>query len=415
MSILVMNKIDPKGTDILKKDGFDVTTCDYGNIHNGIVVRSAPINKLLAKRSCAIARAGAGTNNIPVDYCTENFIPVFNTPGANSTAVAELTMFALLASSRRLVDGCNVAYAMSCEYRDNDTLKSKVESSKKDFKGPELYGKTLGVIGYGQIGHKVAYLARSFGMTPVVYDPYVDNPEHSSLIEQVASLKDLLLVSDYITIHVPSNEQTFHLINKETLSLMKDEVRIVNLSRDEIVEHDVVFDDKVVSYVTDFPSVEFKFLHKVIQIPHLGASTFESEERCAVNACREISDYLRFGIIQNSINFPTTSILKNDPQKVARVCIMHKSNGPFYGHEDFSNEDTDTFKIRRGLTESFESDTEGSSYSISTKEKGEVAYTIVDISRQCFKSYQKFINFLTEKGYNFRVPDEYRIKGDFKW
>ncbi|MBQ3528620.1 MAG: 3-phosphoglycerate dehydrogenase [Clostridia bacterium] len=321
-NIKLLNKIAPCGTDVFAKDSYNVAT-DV-ECANAIMVRSASMHEMEFEPSLeAIARAGAGVNNIPLDKCADAGIVVFNTPGANANGVKELALAALLLASRDIVGG--IKWANSLE---TDVAKS-VEKSKSTFAGQEIKGKRLGVIGLGAIGGLVANAAADLGMDVVGCDPYMTVSAAWKLsrdVHSAATYEDIYKTCDYITLHVPSTPSTKNMINAETLNMMKDGVRIINLSRADLVNAEdikaAIEDGKVASYVTDFPTEATINCPGIITIPHLGASTAESEDNCAVMAANQLVDYLENGNIQNSVNFPAVSMPRNG---MARLVVLHKN------------------------------------------------------------------------------------------
>lgn len=322
--ILTLNKIAAAGLQTFH-DQYNIT--DDCKDPDGIILRSFSMHDMeLSENLKAVARAGAGTNNIPVDKCSEKGIVVFNTPGANANAVKELVIAALLISSRDVVGGIN--WAASLKGQGAQVAKA-VEKGKSAFAGPEIQGKTLGVIGLGAIGVMVANAAHSLGMEVLGYDPYISVDAAWGLsrsVIHVNNLNELLGKCDYITMHVPLLDDTREMINAEKIALMKDHVRILNFSRNELVNNQdllkALADGKVAKYITDFPSDDLLGIDNIICVPHLGASTPESEENCAVMASLELKDYLENGNIVNSVNFPNCSMPR---ETVARVCVMHKN------------------------------------------------------------------------------------------
>ena len=316
-----MNKISPLGTDLFPKDKYEIAN-DITN-PDAILVRSADLNSIEIPSSViAIARAGAGYNNIPVQRCSESGVVVFNTPGANANAVKELTLAALLLSSRNIIGGINWTASVA----DRDDVGELVEKEKSKFAGPELKGKTLGVIGLGAIGVMVANDAMALGMNVIGYDPFisVDAAWHlSSDVVRADSLESLLTKSDYVTLHIPQSEATKGLLNAEKISLMKKDARVVNFSRNALVKDKDMIEaletGKISCYVTDFPTTELLACKKVIGIPHLGASTAEAEDNCAIMAVRQIIDYLEFGTIRNSVNFPLCRLEQRFPFRLLVV------------------------------------------------------------------------------------------------
>ena len=323
MNIKLMNKIAKVGTAVF--DG-KYTVGDDVAAPDAIMVRSAKLHEMpLNPELLAIARAGAGVNNIPVEKCAEAGVVVFNTPGANANAVKELAVCALLLASRGIVDGINWAKAVE----DRANITKEVEAGKGAFAGCEIAGKTLGVIGLGAIGGMVANAANALGMQVIGYDPFlsVTNALHLSRAVALASGYDEIFAKcDYITLHVPATKDTKGFINKAALASMKNGVRIINLARAELVDADAmkaaIADGKVASYVVDFPTPELVGTERVISIPHLGASTAESEDNCAVMAAMELDDYLTDGNIKNSVNFPAVSMPRSGS---ARICVLHEN------------------------------------------------------------------------------------------
>lgn len=320
-NIKLLNKIAKCGTDIFDKDAYnvgeDVAAAD------AVMVRSAAMHDMEFTTELAIARAGAGVNNIPIDKCSEQGIVVFNTPGANANAVKELAICALLLGSRKIVDGINWASTLT-----EDVAKA-VEKGKSAFVGPELAGKKLGVIGLGAIGALLAEAALGLGMDVYGYDPYITVDTAWRLSKKIKHAKELSEIyanCDYISVHVPSTPETKGMINAETVSAMKDGVRIINLARADLVNaadiKAAIAGGKVASYVTDFPTEEVVGVPGIVTIPHLGASTPESEDNCAVMAANELVDYLELGNIKNSVNFPAASIPSNGG---TRICVLHKN------------------------------------------------------------------------------------------
>lgn len=320
-NIYTLNKISEKG---LGRLGSDYKITEDLNEANAILVRSAKMHDLtIPEHILAVARAGAGVNNIPVDKYTERGIVVFNTPGANANAVKELVLCSLFLASRRIVDGINWTGELV-----EDIAKS-VEKGKSSFKGNEILGKKLGVIGLGAIGVMVANSAQSLGMEVIGYDPYISVDAAWGLSREVkhaSTLEEVLQQADYITIHVPLVESTKHMLNKEAFSKMKPGVKILNFSRDTLVDNEdikvALEEGKVGVYITDFPVEEVKNVKNIITIPHLGASTEESEDNCAVMAAEEIKAYLEKGNIIHSVNYPECEMAWNSQ---TRVAIAHKN------------------------------------------------------------------------------------------
>lgn len=324
INVQTLNKISACGTDNFDKAKYNVAD-DIQN-PDAIMVRSAAMHDMqFGDNLLAIARAGAGVNNIPIDRCSEQGICVFNTPGANANAVKELVLCALLMTSRKISDG--IAWANSLKGNGAEVGKM-VEKGKAQFVGPEIMGKTLGIIGLGAIGALVANAAISLGMDVVGYDPFLSVNAALSLspsVKVVTDLKDLYAVSDYITIHVPYNAETKDTIREETIAQMKDGVRILNFARGELVNNaditKALESGKVSAYAVDFPADDILGVKNVIPTPHLGASTPESEDNCAIMAAKELIDYIENGNIRNSVNFPNAEMSAVG----TKVCVIHKN------------------------------------------------------------------------------------------
>lgn len=294
---------------------------------DGAIVRSAALHEVEFPESLkAIARAGAGTNNIPIDRCSEQGIVVFNTPGANANAVKELVIAAMLISSRRVISGIEWVKTLKGNGKE---VGKMVEKGKSAFAGPEIKGKTIGVVGLGAIGVMVANAANALGMTVYGYDPYLSvksawNLTHNAV--HIYDINEIFEKCDYITVHVPLTDDTKGLINKDTIAKMKDGVRILNFARGELVNTDdikvALESGKVAAYVTDFPSDDIIGVDGVIAVPHLGASTPESEDNCASMAARELIDYIENGNIVNSVNLPEITMPRSGKH---RVCIIHRN------------------------------------------------------------------------------------------
>ncbi|MBD5137732.1 MAG: 3-phosphoglycerate dehydrogenase [Ruminococcus sp.] len=323
-NIQTLNKISKYGTDNFDTAKYNVA--DEVANPDAIMVRSAAMHDMeFAPNMLAIARAGAGVNNIPVDKCAEQGIVVFNTPGANANAVKELVIAGLLISSRKVPEA--MAWAQTLKGNGAEVGKM-VEKGKGQFAGPEIMGKTLGVIGLGAIGVLVANAAVALGMKVVGFDPYLSVKAALGLnpaVKAVADVKDIYAAADYITIHVPYNADTKGTINNDTIALMKDGVRVLNFARGELVDSAAIISalesGKVAAYVVDFPSDEVLGVNNVIAIPHLGASTPESEDNCAMMAALELIDYLENGNIKNSVNYPDAEMTAAG----TKICVMHKN------------------------------------------------------------------------------------------
>jgi D-3-phosphoglycerate dehydrogenase len=309
--IQTLNKISAKGLELFSHDHYEYAS-ELSN-PDAIIVRSFKMHDMeLPESLYAIARAGAGTNNIPLEKCAERGIVVFNTPGANANAVKELVLMGLLLSSRKIYRG--IEWVQSLAGKGEDVSKL-VEKEKSNFAGPELLGKKMGVIGLGAIGVMVANNCRDLGMEVSGFDPFISVDAAWGLsrdIRKCISLDSLLAKSDYISLHVPLNDKTRHMLNAEKFGIMKDDVRIMNFARGGLVDNSALIEavesGKVARYVTDFPEEELLGKENIIPIPHLGASTPESEENCAVMAVNQVRDYLENGNIINSVNFPDCSM-----------------------------------------------------------------------------------------------------------
>ena len=362
MNIQLLNKIAAIGTDKLDKSlytiGADVQNPD------AIMVRSAAMHDMTFNENMvAIARAGAGVNNIPVERCATEGIVVFNTPGANANGVKELALCALMLASRDIVGGIKWADSLA----GTEDVAKQVEKGKSQFGGIEIKGKTLGVIGLGAIGGLVANAAVQLGMDVVGCDPFlsVDAAWNiDSRVHKAATFEDVFKVADYVTLHVPATKDTKGMICANSLALMKDGVRIINLARADLVNATDVkaalASGKVAAYVTDFPTEETVGVKGIVAIPHLGASTEESEDNCAVMAAVELDEYLRLGNIKNSVNFPNVSMPMSGDK---RVCVLH------------ANVPNIITQITAALGE-----TGANIENMTNKSKGDNAYTIVDVT-----------------------------------
>jgi len=319
--IQTLNKISPIGLEQFSRDKYEIAS-DIPN-PDAILVRSADMNSMDIPASVlAIARAGAGYNNIPVKKCSESGVVVFNTPGANANAVKELTLAALLLSSRNIVGGINWTNTVA----DKPDVAELVEKEKSKFTGPELKGKTLGVIGLGAIGVMVANDAMALGMNVIGHDPYisVDAAWHlSSSVARADTLESLLVKSDYITLHIPQSDATKGLLDAEKFRIIKKDARVINFSRNALVKDKDIIEalesGKLSCYVTDFPTQQLLACKKVIGIPHLGASTPEAEDNCAIMAVKQIIDYLEYGSIRNSVNFAHCKLEQRFPYRLLVV------------------------------------------------------------------------------------------------
>ncbi len=358
--VKLMNKIAKVGTDVLSREKYEIGE----NVENedAVLVRSAALHEMpIGENLKAIARCGAGVNNIPIENCTKAGVVVFNTPGANANAVKELAIAALILASRDLIGG--VEWVKTLKGQEN--VAKAVEAGKSAFVGHELAGKTLGVIGLGAIGGMVANAAISLGMSVMGYDPYITAKAAWSLapsVKQAADYAEIFKTCDYITLHVPATPTTKNMINAKTLAQMKDGVRILNLARADLVNvadlKAAIQENKVAAYITDFPTEETVGEKGIVAIPHLGASTVESEDHCAVMAAQQLDEFLTCGNIRNSVNFPTVGLPRSENP---RVCIMNE-NIP-----NMLSQITTAFSSKHVNIEN-----------MANGSKGEVAYTIVE-------------------------------------
>ena len=360
-NILTLNKIAAVGTSRL---GDNYTYGDDVQNPDAVLVRSAAMHDMqFADNLLAIARAGAGTNNIPKDVCSEKGIVVFNTPGANANAVKELVIAGLLLSSRRVMEGADWAKTLK---GNGDAVGKMVEKGKSQFVGPEIKGKTLGVIGLGAIGILVANCAVALGMDVIGFDPFMSVTNALKLNPAVKLMKngeDVMVNCDYLTIHVPLTADTRDMVDADMIAKMKDGVRILNFSRDGLVNSTAVLEavksGKVAKYVTDFATDDIIGEENIICLPHLGASTPESEDNCAVMACDELKEYLENGNIVNSVNYPALSLARTNTENV-RFCVMHK-NVP-------------------ELLKKVLSEVKGNVENMLSKSRGDYAYAIIDVA-----------------------------------
>jgi len=320
--IRTMNKISHLGLDLFPRDRYEVAS-EIPN-PDAILVRSADLHSIeIPDTVLAIARAGAGYNNIPVQVCSSRGIAVFNTPGGNANAVKELALAALLLSSRDILGGINWCKNIADKA---DEVPDLVEKEKARFEGPELRGKTLGVVGLGAIGVLVANDATALGMEVIGHDPFISVDYAWKLSRSVGradTLEGLLAKADYVTLHLPLSETTKGLLDAEKFRFMKKGARVINLSRGGLVNEADIIEalnaGKLGSYVTDFPSAELLACPKVIAVPHLGASTPEAEDNCAIMAARQIMDYLETGAVRNSVNLPRCKLDRRTPFRIVAI------------------------------------------------------------------------------------------------
>ena len=365
--IKTFNAIAEKGLNILQEKKFEVS--EGLSDPDAIILRSHKLQKEeFGKNLKAIARAGAGVNNIPIEECSELGIPVFNTPGANANAVKEIVLAALLMSSRGLFQGAN--FVNSIEESNQNELKPLIESGKKSFKGRELRGGILGVVGMGAIGSKVADMGVMLGMNVIGYDPAITVEAAWKLpnkVERKESIEDVFKESDYISLHVPANDKTKGLINSDLLSNAKKGLRLINFARDEIVVSKDIIDslDKSIlsKYITDFADLELisraKTFSDVIILPHIGASTSQAEENCSVMAAEQLDDFLSNGNIKNSVNFP--ELIEPRPSEF-RITLSNKNHPGMIG------------KITTVLA-----DNKLNIIDMVNKSRGEIAYNVIDL------------------------------------
>ena len=360
--IKTYNKISPVGLSRFDQENYVIS--DQTETPVGAIVRSAVLHEEAFPASLlAIARAGAGTNNIPIARCSEEGIVVFNTPGANANAVKELVLAGLFISSRKIIPAIEWAKTLK---GNGDAIGKMVEKGKSAFAGPEIKGKKLGVLGLGAIGVMVSNIAYELGMEVYGYDPYlsIKNAWNLSRNVHASTMEEIFAECDYITIHIPLNPNTKNMINAKTLSTMKDGVRILNFARDGLVNDadmiEALANGKVAAYVVDFPTDAMLGVEGVICIPHLGASTPESEDNCAVMAAEELMDYIENGNITNSVNLPDISM----PRSTAlRICVLHK-NIP---------------NMLTSITAALAKDNVNIEH-LMNKSKSEFAYTILDVN-----------------------------------
>jgi D-3-phosphoglycerate dehydrogenase len=365
--IKTFNAIAEKGLNILQEKKFEVS--DGLTDPDAIILRSHKLKKEdFGNNLKAIARAGAGVNNIPVEECSELGIPVFNTPGANANAVKEIVLAALLMSSRGLFQGAN--FVNSIEESNQEELKPLIESGKKSFKGRELTGGTLGVVGMGAIGSKVADMGVMLGMNVIGYDPAITVEAAWKLpnkVERKESIEDVFKESDYISLHVPANDKTKGLINSDLLKNAKKGLRLINFARDEIVvSKDIIesLDKNILSkYITDFADLDLisraKIANDVIILPHIGASTSQAEENCSVMAAEQLDDFLNNGNIKNSVNFP--ELIEPRPSEF-RITLSNKNHPGMIG------------KITTVLA-----DNKLNIIDMVNKSRGDIAYNVIDL------------------------------------
>ncbi len=363
--IQTLNKIDSEGLKLLPLSDYEIAS-EIPNA-DAIVLRSFKMHDMELPSSLkAVARAGAGVNNIPIDKCTEKGIVVFNTPGANANGVKELVIAGMLMASRDIVD--SVVWAKTLIGK-GDEVPSLVEQGKKNFAGQEIKGKTLAVIGLGAIGVLVANAASALGMNVVGYDPYMSVKHALKLSREVTwveGVQPLLAQADYVTINIPLTPDTKGYINKEKFGMMKDGVRILNFARGGLIDTaslgEAIASGKVARYVTDFPDEDMLKMGNVISIPHLGASTKESETNCAIMAVEQVKDFLENGNIINSVNFPEASMERNGGSRI----LIGNKNIPNMVSQISSVLASEGINIDNMLN----------------KKRDEIAYNIIDVAQQ---------------------------------
>ena len=375
-NIRTYNAISSKGLSRFAADKYTVSS--EMESAEGVLLRSQKLHtEVLPESVVAVARAGAGTNNIPTEDYTEKGIVVFNTPGANANAVKELIVAGLLLGSRDIYGGMNYVQELS-HMDDSGEMGKLLEKEKKRFAGSEITGKTLGVVGLGAIGSIIANLALDLGMNVIGYDPAISVEaawQLSSRVERMDSIEALLARADFITLHVPAIPATKHLINKDTLGLMKPTAKILNFAREEIVStEDMVaaLDARTIAgYISDFPAPALLGRKDVLLMPHIGASTEEAEENCAVMAADQLMDYLENGNIHNSVNYPPTKMSRNGGRRIT-----------------FTNNNVP--KVL-GSVLSVLADAELNVVDMVNKSRGDIAYNIIDIEGDLDQSIEAAI------------------------
>ena len=362
--IKTMNNIARAGLNVLAAKGLLVNNESVDP--SGLLIRSAKIHDMeFGGNLLAISRAGVGTDNVPVERCTEDGIVVFNAAGANAQAVVEMAVGALVLASRDLMEGAIWAKSLA----GHENMDKEVEAGKKAYAGPEIMGKSLGIIGLGNIGARIANVAIALGMTVWGYDPYLSVESAWRISSDVNHAEDLATIyrnCDYILIQVHHNEKTHHMLNAEAFAQMKDGVRVINLARGGLVDSKAIVaalaSGKVARYVTDFPDEIVLGVKNVVAFPHLGASTPESEEKCAVMAAEELADYLLNGNVRNSVNMPALSL---ERAGVCRVCVIHK-NVPRMLNSFLDLIGAENINVEHMIN----------------KARGDIAYTIIDVGSQ---------------------------------
>ena len=380
LKVQVLNNISSLGLDKFSSDIYDVSVKD--NNPDAILVRSAKMHELeFGKNLKAVGRAGAGVNNIPLEKMSDKGVVVFNTPGANANAVKELVISSMLLASRNICQAWNYVNNLPLE-----DLKATVEDGKKQYSGSELPGKTLGIVGLGAIGVEIANAASMLGMDVIGFDPSITKKNAwkiSSEVEDAATLEELFSKSDFVSFHVPLIDETKNLLNEKRIALLPEGSVIINMSRDGIIDEDALVkaldSGKVKYYVTDFPINDKKNHDRVIALPHLGASTSEAEDNCAVMIAKQIKDYLENGNIVNSVNFPDARMPRAGEERLA---ITHR-NIP---------------NMVRQITKAI-AEEEANILDMINKSRGDFAYTLIDleneISNTAIENIQRIEGVLT--------------------
>ena len=380
LKVQVLNNISSLGLDKFSSDIYDVSVKD--NNPDAILVRSAKMHELETGENLkAIGRAGAGVNNIPLEKMSDKGVVVFNTPGANANAVKELVISSMLLASRNICQAWNYVNNLPLE-----NLKATVEDGKKQYSGSELPGKTLGIVGLGAIGVEIANAAYTLGMDVIGFDPSITKKNAwkiSSEVEDATTIEELFSKSDFVSFHVPLVDETKNLLNAKRIALLPEGSVIINMSRDGIVDEDALMkaldSGKVKYYVTDFPINDKKNHERVIALPHLGASTSEAEDNCAVMIAKQIKDYLENGNIVNSVNFPDARMPRDGKERLA---ITHR-NIP---------------NMVRQITKAI-AEEEANILDMINKSRGDFAYTLIDleneISNTAIENIQRVEGILT--------------------
>ena len=367
LNVKVLNNISPLGLEKFPKETYEVSTNEENP--DAILVRSAKMHEMeIGDKLKAIGRAGAGVNNIPLDKMSDKGVVVFNTPGANANAVKELVISSMLLASRNICQAWDYVNKLPLE-----NLKTTVEDGKKQYSGSELPGKTLGIVGLGAIGVEIANAASMLGMDVIGYDPSISKKNAwkiSSEVEEALSLEELFSKSDFVSIHVPLVEATKNLLNAKRIALLPEGCVVINMSRDGIVDEDQLIKSldsgRVKYYVTDFPIDDKKNHERVIALPHLGASTSEAEDNCAIMIVKQIKDYLEHGNIVNSVNFPDSKMPRAGEKRLA---ITHR------------NIPNMVRQITKEIAE------EGANIvDMLNKSRGDYAYTLIDIEKEISKT-----------------------------